>query len=75
MTVNELNEKLSKIKSDSLISAFPEHEFLGTCIKAGLSVNDLKQLTYIDVIKMLYTQIETKTKKATQSDWDRLAQS
>ena len=62
------------MKGESTISAFPEHEFIGTCIKFGMSIQDLKQLTYVDVMKILYTQIEKKTKRATQSDWDRLAQ-
>lgn len=62
------------MKGESTISVFPEHEFIGTCIKFGMSIQDLKQLTYVDVMKILYTQIEKKTKRATQSDWDRLAQ-
>lgn len=70
----KLNNELSKLKGENKISVFPEHEFLATCIKFGFTIQDLKQLTYIEVMKTLYTQIETKTKRATQKDWDRLAQ-
>lgn len=70
----KLNNELSKLKGENKTSVFPEHEFLATCIKFGFTIQDLKQLTYIEVMKTLYTQIETKTKRATQKDWDRLAQ-
>ena len=71
---DKLNEELTKLKGENEKSAFPEHEFLATCIKFGFTIQDLKQLTYVEVMKTLYTQIETKTKRATQKDWDRLAQ-
>lgn len=70
----KLNKELTKIKGDTTISVFPEHEFIALCIKFGFSIQDLKQITYVDAQKILYTQIEKKPKRATQSDWDRLAQ-
>ena len=42
----------------------------------GLSLNDLEKLDYKDVIKLMLCYVGTgtnKTKKATQSDWDKLA--
>ena len=53
---------------------FPEHEFLASCLRVGLHISDLKELTYIDVMKILLTFIDSKPKgnKATQSDIDML---
>lgn len=55
---------------------FPEHEFLATCLQIGISVQDLKILTYIDVIKIFLSLIQAKStkkiKKATQEDIDKL---
>lgn len=77
----ETAQELDKIPSDSnKKSIFPEHEFLKMCLDYGLSTEDLKKLTYIDVVKLfLSSYVERKEKKtmkfreATQADWDRLA--
>lgn len=55
-------------------SLFPEHEFLASCLRIGLTIQDLKILTYIDVIKMFISLTDKKegTKKATQKDIDKL---
>ena len=42
----------------------------------GLQINDLKQLDYKDVAKIMLCFVDknkNQTKKATQSDWDKLA--
>jgi len=42
----------------------------------GLKIEDLKQLEYKDVAKLMLCFIDDnkpKTKKATQADWDKLA--
>lgn len=42
----------------------------------GLRLDDLKQLEYKDVAKIMLCFVdkkENKSRKATQSDWDRLA--
>lgn len=56
------------------MEVFPEHEFLASCLRVGLHISDLKELTYIDVMKILLTFIDSKPKgnKATQSDIDML---
>lgn len=69
-------EQLEKTGEEEEI--YPEHEFIASCLNIGLSLQDLKELTYIDVLKILYVYLEKnkqkkKIKKATQSDWDRLA--
>ena len=55
---------------------FPEHEFLASCLRVGLHIADLKELTYVDVMKILITFISDNskalTKEATQNDIDRL---
>ena len=54
---------------------FPEHEFLGSCLRIGLHISDLKELTYIDVMKILITFIQDnkpRRREATQSDIDKL---
>lgn len=55
-------------------SLFPEHEFLASCLTIGLTIQDLKILTYIDVIKIFISLTDKKegTKKATQKDIDKL---
>jgi hypothetical protein len=45
-------------------------------LRIGLTLNDLKELSYVDVMKILLSFLpgeEKKYKKATQADWDRLA--
>lgn len=53
---------------------FPEFSFVGTCLQVGLTISDLKQMTYVEVMKILVTLMpkkEEKTKKATQKDIDK----
>lgn len=74
----EVIKELEKIPNNSGKSIFPEHEFLKICMNCGLHIEDLKLLTYIDVVKIfLVSCAETKQvpkfKEATQADWDRLA--
>lgn len=69
----ELNKK---IKGESSKEVFPEHEFIASSLRIGLKLNDLKELSYVDVMKILLSFLpgeEKKYKKATQADWDRLA--
>lgn len=55
---------------------FPEHHFLLASLRLGLTINDLKHLTYIDIVK-IFLSIEIRkeksdTRTATQADIDRL---
>ncbi len=64
------------MQGDSEEPLFPEHHFLLACLRLGLTVQDLKFLTYVDIMK-IFLSIETKEKdkgvrKATQADIDRL---
>lgn len=64
------------MQGDSEEVLFPEHHFLLACLRLGLTIQDLRFLTYADVMK-IFLSIETKEKdtgvrKATQADIDRL---
>ncbi len=74
---DELSKELEKIDSgDDKKELFPEFSFYGTCIRAGLTLMDLKSFTYVSIMKILLSFIEEKNestkKKATQSDIDKL---
>lgn len=54
---------------------FPEHEFVASCLRVGISISDLEKLTYMDCMKILLTFIDQNqetTKTATQEDIDKL---
>lgn len=67
-------QKLSKNEEDTN-EALEEHQFIANCLKMGLRLDDLKELEYKDVAKIMLCFVEKKDKprKATQSDWDALA--
>ena len=56
-------EKINGDKTDEEESLFPEHEFLSTCLRMGLRIEDLKILTYVDVLKILISFIGKDNKK------------
>ena len=77
-TDKQVSERLDEIIDENAEKTkFPEHEFLISCLKFQLTIEDLKILTYIDVIKMLILTFHTIKKEetyreATQSDIDKL---
>lgn len=76
-TDKEVSKQLEEISSDNEEeSKFPEHEFLTMCLRFKLTIEDLKILTYIDVIKMLILTLDNTNedkdyRKATQADIDK----
>lgn len=69
----ELDKKLKNSSGNDKKALFPEHEFIGTCLKVGLTIEDLKTLTYVDVMKILVSMLpneeeQSDGKKATQQD-------
>ena len=76
-TDEEVSKQLEGISSDNEEkSKFPEHEFLIMCLRFKLTIEDLKILTYIDVIKMLILTLDNTNedkdyRKATQADIDK----
>ena len=75
---NELKKVTNN--NDNKKSIFPEHEFLVTCLRIGLKIEDLKILTYIDVLKIFISfcgvenvkESSNGTRKATQEDIQNL---
>ena len=68
------------MQGDSEEPLFPEHHFLLACFRLGLTIQDLKFLTYVDIMK-IFLSIENRgnlkestagVRKATQADIDRL---
>ena len=69
----EMNRKI-KTKGNVAKETFPEHEFLASCLRIGLNLNDLIELTYIDCMKILLSYIgnNNNVREATQKDIDKL---
>ena len=75
---NELIEEMSKIpnNTNNENEVLEEYNFIANCLKIGLRIDDLKQLTYKDVAKIMLCFSDNrykKSRKASQSDWDKLA--
>lgn len=70
----KLTKEINKIKSSgNNYDPFPEHSFIASSLKVGLNVNDLKQLSYVDVMKILVSYIDKEEdKKPTQSQINML---
>lgn len=72
---SELVEELEKIpkSKDEENEALEEHKFIASCLKIGLRLEDLKQLSYKDIAKIMLCYVEDKKeKKASQKDIDKL---
>lgn len=71
-------KELEKINGKGKRSIFPEHEFLAACLRIGLKIEDLKILTYVDVLKIFISffdndkEEEKGTRMATQEDIQNL---
>ena len=85
---NELVIALEKENKESKIEegeddSLSDYDFIATCLRIGLRIEDLKDLEYKEVAKILIcysrnerkTNKKTKYRKATQDDWDRFASS
>nr|DAY62713.1 MAG TPA: hypothetical protein [Caudoviricetes sp.] len=81
----EVREELDKIKvskNEDEPIIFQEHTFLNQCLNIGLSIEDMTQLSYVDICKLLIVNMnkaknlrKPKYKIATTQDWDALAAS
>lgn len=79
-TDEEVAKELDKKSNNSNKKVlFPEHDFLLTCLQLKLTMQDLRILSYIDVLKMFILTIKEKKsntqkdyREATQADIDRL---
>lgn len=75
---NELIEELEKIPKSNEIEEdnLEESRFIANCLQVGFRIDDLKQMEYKEVAKILLCFREKSKKenrKATQADWDALA--
>ena len=52
---NELLEqmKLIKSKKDNGQDGMAEHSFISSCLQSGFSIQDLKEMEYVDVAKIM----------------------
>lgn len=79
-----LEKEIKKSNNDdSEDDTLDTYNFIASCLKIGLKIEDLKDLEYKEVAKILlcYSRNDkeankkTKYRKATQEDWDKLASS
>ena len=48
-----IKELKKLVKSEEEINLkFPEHDFFATALKIGITIEDLKELTYVDILKI-----------------------
>lgn len=76
-TVSKELDEISNNNTEK--SIFPEHDFLISCLQLKLTIEDLKILTYIDVMKMFVLTLnitknenrDKQVREATQADIDK----
>lgn len=74
----EALKEFNKINSKNEEIIYPEHDFYLACLRIGLRIEDMRYLSYVDVVKMLICLNKTSKeetnniKKATQEDIDKL---
>lgn len=73
----EVYKYLSSIKENNAEKVlFPSYSFIALALKSGLTYQDLKELTYIEVMKIIITLMDknieksNNVRKSTQSDID-----
>lgn len=51
-----------------------EYDFISKSLMMGFTINDLKELEYVDIAKIMMCAIpeDKKYRKATAADWDKL---
>ena len=76
------NSKTTDSKEDKK-ELYPEHSFFSICTKLGISYEYLEKFTYVDIMKIVYSFLETniesnkeekqeQVRMATQADIDKL---
>lgn len=57
---NQVFEEFKKYKTTNTNNEeglYPEHEFLISCLRIGLKLDDLKLLSFVDIIKLFISYI------------------
>ena len=71
--IEALNDIEENSSSDPIL--FPAHTFEASCLRAGLSLRDLEERTYVSIMKVLFSFFKSnkkeETKIATQKDIDK----
>lgn len=61
-----IKELKKLVKSEEEINLkFPEHDFFATALKIGLTIEDLKELTYVDILKIFISFLQKDKDKST----------
>lgn len=72
--IDETDKRICETNKE--IEGLEEHRFIANCLQIGFSINDLKEMNYKDVAKIMLCFIDTdkkmKPREATQTDIDRL---
>lgn len=74
----ELETELKKLPSSKaeIVDTLSEHRFIANCLKLGLRMQDLQELEYKDVAKIMVCYLQDnnpkKERMATQQDIDKL---
>lgn len=54
-----IKELKKLVKSEEEINLkFPEHDFFATALKIGITIEDLKELTYVDILKIFISFLQ-----------------
>ncbi len=73
----ELMEEIKgiKINNSEEKDTLEDYRFIANYLQIGLKIEDLREMKYKDVAKILicFADRKKKTRKATQADWDKLA--
>ena len=57
-------KKIVKIEEEINLK-FPEHDFFATALKIGITIEDLKELTYVDILKIFISFLQKDKDKTT----------
>lgn len=71
----ELEQQLTLLKNRSKkTTELEEHYFIAMCLQNGFSLEDLREMEYVDIVKIMICLIpeEHKYTEATEEDWDNL---
>nr|DAF49419.1 MAG TPA: hypothetical protein [Myoviridae sp. ct8mY9]DAP55130.1 MAG TPA: hypothetical protein [Caudoviricetes sp.] len=66
MDEEAIKELKKLVKSEEEINLkFPEHDFFATALKIGITIEDLKELTYVDILKIFISFLQKDKDKTT----------
>ena len=65
---------LKGTKHENNCNGMEEHNFIATCLQNGFKLEDLYELEYVDIAKIMFCLVpsDKKYRKATAEDWNKL---